>query len=131
MRSGTLVIAILAMVPMTAPEALLRGGRPLSPSQTRTPPESAEAHLARARELEKKGDVDAAIDEYISALEIDPGSAATNHHVGALLEKQDERELAFEYYKSATELMQKSGQIRVLAGHSQPVRAVVFSPRGD
>src|SRR5262245_47941197 len=76
--------------------------------------ESVEAHLSRARALQTKTDVDGAIEAYTAALDINPNLIAIHNHVGALLEKQDERELAFEHYMAVARLMETSGQVRRL-----------------
>ena len=127
MKSSLMCIGFLLSVALAAaaqqkPPAL-GAGETVNPAQV-------QEHLARAAELAKKEQYAQAEEEYRAALELDPNSLGAHRELAVILEKQDDRDAALEEYRLAVQLMEKSGEIRVLAGHSQPVRSIAFSPDG-
>ncbi len=75
-----------------------------SPSFSRrsaTRPRNAEAHVNLGWVLNQKGRIDAAIQEFRQALDIDPYDPEALHNLGALLGQRGEARKAIELYREA------------------------------
>ena len=65
--------------------------------------------FALAKEYEKMGDDDKALEYYLQIREYDPGYVGLYYHLGKLYLRKNELETAIETYKTGMEIAKKAG----------------------
>ena len=59
------------------------------------------AAFVYARELERRGELDEAMDQYLKVLEEEPNQALANHRMGVVLSRKQEFDSALKYFETA------------------------------